>query len=141
MKVYELYLKPHDQFIVYNREDIWTLVTDEKYPLPPTRSRWDQKTKTFFNVSMPFTDKVITPTYGILIEEFDAFFLHHIPELINYGHDIGWKQDWNILLLRKEWKELGIIEVGFFLRAGITDCVNEELTHLAERYLNLKLFW
>jgi hypothetical protein len=121
MKVYELHLKPHDHFTTYEYDGKYTLMQNEKYPYP---------------------HQTVAPGYvSILSEELNIFLYHYIPELIRYGHDVGWKSNWNIIILKKEWKELGIIEVGFFLRAGITDCVNEELTHLAERYLNLKLFW
>lgn len=141
MKAFDIRLERRDTFVIYWRDEkLITLITDKKHPQPCTTNYWNKDTNTFSRCAPLFGDRLAFPTYAISKEDINAFFTVHIMDLIKYGAEQGYlTKDANILILTKEWDD--VYEIGFSLHRGEYPIIHQFAQKIADRYLNLKVFW
>jgi len=152
MKVYEIKLRRHDVFAVYRRDNIVTLVTDEKHPYPCTIRKWNKQDDQISDDNDDYRKKHFLNPVAVPKEEMFDFLCKRMPRTIQSHLDIVLLDRSMFLILTKDWNDF--VEVGFFVVAPYANSLeetqfseqmsvsaNEAYQQIADSYLSNKAFW
>lgn len=157
MKVYQIVVKPYQDFAFYSRNGILTLCSDPKYPYIAVNSNstyYDGSTKQWIQINNPmhplnyclvsYSDRMVCPSW--FVEQ--QYYVEHIKEQLNDYLKTCVSQfkeePFNIFVFKKDLRLKGknLLSISMFSRPNLRGFRHHvEFTQHCQKILKLKTFW